>query len=169
MTLISKDGQKPDAYTRVGGIEELGATGEGALVPLSLVEEALEALDEGMRLGVLVPNNSEVAGLRPLFDRVELIAVEFPSFSDGRGLSLAKRLRRAGFSGTLRACGPLIADEFHDVLACGFDEIELPETMANRQPVQQWMAAKDAISRHYQSGYGEDGSILQMRLAARKA
>ncbi len=58
----------------------------------------------------------------------------FPSFSDGRGLSLAKRLRRAGFKGTLRASGPLIADQFREALDCGFDEIELPDAMAARQP-----------------------------------
>ncbi|MEO9787281.1 MAG: DUF934 domain-containing protein, partial [Aurantimonas coralicida] len=91
------------------------------------------------------------------------------AFSDGRGFSLAKRLRRAGFEGTLRASGPLIADQFADALACGFDEVELPETMANRQPVQQWMEAKDTMSRHYQNGYGDDRSILRKRLAAREA
>lgn len=168
MTLISASGEKPDNYTRIDAAEAIETGPETPLVPLDLVGSVASRL-AGTRYGLSVRNDAPVADIAPFFDDVDLISVEFPSFSDGRGLSLARRLRRAGFAGTLRASGPLIADQFAEALACGFDEIELPQTMANRQPVQQWMAAKDIVTQHYQSGYGEDRSILQKRLEARKA
>ncbi len=167
MTLISATGEKPDDYTRVDTIEAIAEATSAPLVPLALVDGAKTQLT-AKRFGVSVKNDAPVEDIAPFLKAVDLISVEFPSFSDGRGLSLAKRLRRAGFEGTLRASGPLIADQFTEALACGFDEIELPQTMANRQPVQQWLEAKDIVSEHYQTGYGEDRSILQKRLAARK-
>jgi uncharacterized protein (DUF934 family) len=168
MTLIAAAGEKSDDYVRIDTVEAAASTEAPVLVPLALAGAVLTA-NAGRRLGLSVPNNAPVEEVAPFFASVDLIAVEFPAFSDGRGLSLAKRLRRAGFAGTLRASGPLIADQFAETLACGFDEIELPQTMANRQPVQQWMAAKDVISARYQSGYDTaEASILQQRLAARK-
>lgn len=168
MTVITASGDKPDDYVRIDSAEAAAAVEAPVLVPLALAGAVLAA-GSNRRFGLSVPNSAPVEEIAPFFGAVDLIAVEFPSFSDGRGLSLAKRLRRAGFAGTLRASGPLIADQFADALACGFDEVELPQTMANRQPVQQWMAAKDAISARYQSGYETaEASILQQRLAARK-
>ncbi len=168
MTLIAATGAKPDAYTRVDTAEAATKTESPVIIPLALADAARAILPE-LRFGLSVPNSATIEEIAPHLDAADLIAVEFPAFSDGRGLSLAKRLRRAGFDGTLRASGPLIADQFAEALACGFDEIELPETMANRQPVQQWMAAKDIVTQHYQTGYGEEQSILQKRLAARRA
>lgn len=168
MTLIAATGAKPDAYTRVD-TARAATTAEGPVImPLALADAARAVLPD-LRFGLSVPNSATIEEIAPHLDAADLIAVEFPAFSDGRGLSLAKRLRRAGFDGTLRASGPLIADQFAEALACGFDEVEVPETMANRQPVQQWMAAKDSVTRHYQTGYGEERSILQKRLAARRA
>ncbi|HEX2017678.1 MAG TPA: DUF934 domain-containing protein [Aurantimonas sp.] len=168
MTLIAAAGEKPDEYVRIDTVEAAASTEAPVLVPLALAGAVLAA-GAGRRIGLSVPNSAPVDEVAPFFAAADLIAVEFPAFSDGRGLSLAKRLRRAGFAGTLRASGPLIADQFAETLACGFDEIELPQTMANRQPVQQWMAAKDVISARYQSGYDTaEASILQQRLAARK-
>ena len=167
MTLIAATGEKPDDYIRVDSLDAVETTDGTLLVPLALADGAKERLS-GKRFGLSVQNDAPIDEIAPFLGAVDLVSVEFPSFSDGRGLSLAKRLRREGFTGTLRASGPLIADQFAEALACGFDEIELPQTMANRQPVQQWMAAKDIVTEHYQSGYGEDRSILQKRLAARK-
>lgn len=171
MTLLTASGEKPDTAKRVDNVDAakdaISAGHRPIIVPLALASAARDALD-GERFALTVQNDAPVETIAPYLAVVDLIAVEFPAFSDGRGFSLAKRLRRAGFSGVLRASGPLIADQFADALACGFDEVEIPETMANRQPVQQWMAAKDSVSEHYQSGYGEGASILQKRLAARK-
>jgi uncharacterized protein (DUF934 family) len=56
------------------------------------------------------------------FAQAQLIAIEFPAFTDGRGLSLAVLLRtRFGFSGELRAVGDIRADILHYLHRCGFN------------------------------------------------
>ena len=75
------------------------------------------------------PNDRDPAELAPWLDRVALIRVAFPATGDGRGVSIASRLR---------AAGPLIADQFRFARRVGFDEIELPDAMAARQPEAQW-------------------------------
>ena len=60
------------------------------------------------------------------FASADLIAIDFPSFSDGRGLSLAVLLRsRHGFVGVLRAVGDINADLLHYLARCGFNSFEL--------------------------------------------
>ncbi|NOX49262.1 MAG: DUF934 domain-containing protein [Gammaproteobacteria bacterium] len=54
------------------------------------------------------------------------IAIEFPAFSDGRGLSLGVLLRsRFEFTGELRAVGAVHEDVLHYMVRCGFDSFEL--------------------------------------------
>ena len=55
-----------------------------------------------------------------------------------QSFSIAARLRAMGYAGRLRAAGPLIADQFRAARRVGFDEIELPDAMAERQPEPQW-------------------------------
>ena len=98
-------------------------------------------LARGDRLGVHLPNTAKLDEVLPLLDRVALVSIEFPSFADGRGFSLAKGLRRRGYRGILRAAGPLIADQMRHALGSGFDEVEAPEAVLARQPISQWAAA----------------------------
>lgn len=59
---------------------------------------------------------------------VPSIAIDFPAFNDGRGLSLAVLLReRHGFQGELRACGDIIPDLLHYLQRCRFDTAVVPE------------------------------------------
>lgn len=73
----------------------------------------------------------------------DLLAIDFPSFSDGRGFSLARRLREMGFKGRLRASGRLIADQYAMARRVGFDEVEVAPDIAARQPAEQWIARAD--------------------------
>jgi uncharacterized protein (DUF934 family) len=118
------------------------------------------------RLGLSVENTVAIETITPFFERLSLIAIAFPAYGDGRGFSLAKRLRREGYRGTLRAVGPLIADQFAYALACGFDEIDLPEASAARQPAEHWIKAAQAFSATYQRGYPRGRNILDQRRAA---
>jgi uncharacterized protein (DUF934 family) len=102
----------------------------------------LEALASGEAVAdgaaVDFPNDRDPAALAPWLDRLALIRVGFPAAGDGRGFSIAARLRTMGYAGRLRAAGPLIADQFRAARRVGFDEIELPDAMAARQPEAQW-------------------------------
>ncbi len=90
--------------------------------------------------GLEIANDTDPRDLVPHFEAVGLIAVTFPNFADGRGFSLARRLRALGYKGRLRAKGHVISDQYPMARACGFDEVEIDETLAARQPEQHWLA-----------------------------
>ena len=76
--------------------------------------------------GVLWPNNRRIAELAPHLDRLALVALEFPSFKDGRAYSQARVLREQyGFHGELRATGNVLRDQFLFLLRAGFDALEV--------------------------------------------
>ena len=57
---------------------------------------------------------------------VDLIAIAFPKFGDGRGYTAARLLReRHGFDGTLRAIGEVLVDQLLFLKRCGFDEFDI--------------------------------------------
>jgi uncharacterized protein (DUF934 family) len=82
------------------------------------------------------------------------IRVAFPSFADGRGFTIARRLREAGFRGRLRAAGHVLADQYAMARRAGFDEVEIDDALAARQPEAQWRARADWRAHDYQSRLG---------------
>ena len=133
--LLDASGPADDPWALIGD-DAIPPDGP-VIVALARLQEALAARPAA---GVLIPNDTQPENLRPFFPRLGLIAVDFPAFADGRGFSIAVRLRDLGYTGRLRAHGPVIADQFAYLLACGFDEVLVPEDVAIRQPAEQWMA-----------------------------
>ncbi len=164
--LIDRNGATSEAWNRVSGAD--AATVTRPLVPFAEIDAALAALSDGAELGIEVPNTIRLAALEPHLVRVALVSIVFPAFSDGRGFSLGRQLREYGYAGRLRAAGPLITDQFPYALACGFDEVDLPEASAARQPPELWVAALGVMSNTYQRGYQSGGNILDQRRAARR-
>lgn len=93
----------------------------------------------------------DIAALESQLDGVTAIRVAFPAFSDGRGFTLAARLRRAGFAGRLRAAGHVIADQYAMARRAGFDEVEIPADLAARQPQEQWLSRADWQGHDYRA------------------
>ena len=90
--------------------------------------------------------------LIPWLADLTLIRVAFPAFNDGRAFTVARRLRTLGYTGRLRALGPVIADQYAMARRVGFDEVEIPDELAQRQPEAQWKfranwQAHDYLSR----------------------
>lgn len=165
MALISEGRFIEDAWRRLADEEALPKSGK-VIVSLSRLEHALAHLDAGVALGVLAPNTTEPEALAAALPRLSLISIVFPAFADGRGFSLARLIRRAGFTGELRASGRLLADQYRHALGCGFDTIEIPDDLAERQDESQWQAERAAHARTYQRGYVAPGSILEARRKA---
>ena len=77
----------------------------------------------------------------------DLVALEFPKFTDGRAYSYARLLReRHGFSGELRAVGNVLRDQVFFMQRCGFDAFELSDAAA----LDSWRAAAREITVRYQ-------------------
>ena len=159
--LLDRSGEIDDVWQRIADDRPIPSS-DPVIVPLARLSEALVARPA---TGVAIPNDADVSELSGSLPRLGLIAVDFPSFADGRGFSLAKRLRDLGFAGRLRAAGPVIADQFAYLLACGFDEVQVPVDVALRQPAEQWMAQLSRITHGYQRG-GPVRSILDQRLSS---
>jgi len=74
---------------------------------------------------VAFTNTDPVETLGADVPRLDLIALHFPKFSDGRAYSQARLLRgRLGFGGELRATGNVLQDQLPFMLRCGFDSFE---------------------------------------------
>jgi uncharacterized protein (DUF934 family) len=164
--LISGGRFAPDPWRRVA--DNMPLPESRAIIALHrLLAEGEAFLGPGRSLGVEIPNATTIGELEPWLARLALIAIVFPSFADGRGFSLARQLRLRGYAGTLRATGPVIADQSTFALACGFTEIEIPDALAQRQPEAAWRAALSAIRFSYQRSYPSVGNILDARLHRR--
>ncbi|GAB5436372.1 DUF934 domain-containing protein [Falsiruegeria mediterranea] len=89
-----------------------------------------------------------------LIDRLgaaKMVRVDFPSFADGRGFTIARTLRLKGFTGRLRAKGHVLADQYAMARRSGFDEVEIDQDLANRQPEDQWLARANWNDHDYQA------------------
>ncbi|MEM1382224.1 MAG: DUF934 domain-containing protein [Pseudomonadota bacterium] len=162
--LLDRTGEIADPWRLItdppaeGGIADLALEGP-CLLPFAWIGAVKHA-----PLGAHLPNDTEPAAVGPHFPALDLISIEFPSFADGRGFSIAARLRDLGFRGLLRAHGPLIADQFAYLLECGFDQVWLPPMVAERQPAEMWLAQLGSVTLGYQRGREGRASILEQRL-----
>jgi uncharacterized protein (DUF934 family) len=75
---------------------------------------------------VLLEPDAKLETLAPHLARIGLIAIRFPKFNDGRGYSLAARLRlHHGYKGRLRAVGDILTDQIQHFFRTGFDELDV--------------------------------------------
>ena len=113
-----------------------------------------EALEEGLSgsgAAIDLPPDARAEAIAPHFARLALIRIAFPAFADGRGFTLAQRLRQLGYRGRLRAVGHVLADQYAMARRCGFDEVEIDDELACRQPEEDWLFRADWRAHDYQS------------------
>lgn len=101
--------------------------------------------------GLDVPSDANPVELFANLVGVRVLRVEFKSFADGRGFSLARQLRLLGYKGRLRALGPLLSDQYAMARRSGFDEVEISAEQAKRMPEASWVFRADWRSHDYQS------------------
>src|SRR6195256_2052431 len=126
MRLVRAGRTVADQYVRVLDDAPI-PDGVPVIVPAArFLADAEEILRREAPTGVLWPNNRRIAELAPHLDRLALVALEFPSFKDGRAYSQARVLREQfGFHGELRATGNVLRDQFLFLLRAGFDAFEV--------------------------------------------
>jgi uncharacterized protein (DUF934 family) len=117
----------------------------GTVWPLAEVAEVQEG--DGLEIGPA----DDPRQLIGVLGQVALIRVRFPAFNDGRGFSHARDLRSFGFAGRLRAAGHVLADQYAMARRVGFDEVEIDEALAERQPEDQWLARANWRDNWYQA------------------
>lgn len=80
-------------------------------------------------------------------DRFDVIALEFPVFTDGRAYSYARALReRYAYAGQVRAVGNVLRDQYFFMRRVGFDAFEV----AAGTDIEDWLESDREISVLYQ-------------------
>jgi uncharacterized protein (DUF934 family) len=155
-----------DPYLRV--LDDAAIADDAAvLVPAArLTADAGELMQRSGRTGVLWPNDRNVAELVPYLDRLELIALSFPNFKDGRAYSQARLLReRYRFRSELRATGQVLRDQFLFLLRAGFDAFEVIKPA----DAEAFAETTRRYSAFYQPAGDGRGPAMRKRLAAAAA
>jgi uncharacterized protein (DUF934 family) len=97
----------------------------GGCVSVSLgrfLSERDELLVRNEAVGVRLQPADDPGLLAPYLDRLRLIEVAFPKYTDGRGYSIAQLLRRRhGYAGEMRAVGQVLHDQLGYMKRAGFD------------------------------------------------
>lgn len=115
------------------------------------------------RLGVWLGGSDDPERLVGAFPDLALIAVHFPSFTDGRGYSTGRLLRsRYGWRGELRAIGDVQRDQLFYLARCGFDAFELREG----EDAGRALEAYGDFSDTYQAAVDQPLPLFRRREAA---
>ena len=102
--------------------------------------------------GVRLEPTDDVTELTPFIDRLQLIIIDFPAYTDGRGYSQARTLRsRLGFAGELRAVGDVRADQLHFMMRAGIDTFDLADAIDE--------SVLQGLVRRYQTSYQPSYSL----------
>lgn len=145
MPLIKDGAVHDDAYTHAGAEEDLP---DGPVtVPLARFLQAPDRLlTRNTAAGVRLEPEDDPTPLEPHLDRLSLITITFPKYTDGRGYSQAQLLRRRmGYRGELRAIGHVLRDQILYMHRSGFDAFE-----TERADLPTLQAALNEFSAYYQ-------------------
>ncbi len=97
-----------------------------SLLPLQAWLELDEAARIGGNTAPWINSDEDFEAVVEQLLKAPLIALNFPTFMDGRGFSSAETLRQKyGYQGELRAIGYLIQDQLFFLKRCGFDSAQL--------------------------------------------
>ena len=166
MPLI-KDGRlASDPWIAVGDDGALPATGAVIVSLARFLAEREALLRRGAPLGVRLRSGELAKEIGEDARRFGVIALEFPTFRDGRPYSTARLLReRYGFAGELRAVGDVLRDQFLFMRRCGFDAFEV----ADEKAIEGWRKAIAEFTVFYQAatdGRAPASALRGLRRAA---
>ena len=136
--------------------ETVEETGDAAP---SLVDFLSHAGETNASLSLRLSPDDDPLELAPHLDRITLIEISFPKYTDGRGYSQAQILRRRmGYAGELRAVGHVLRDQIFYMHRSGFDAYET--TRADLSSVQE---ALKECTHAYQPAAGDLVPIFRKR------
>ena len=148
MPLLKLHGFVNDTWTHLGIDDVLPLSGDIVVPYARLLKEWEQLVRHDGRLGVVFPNIDRVEALTLFLPRLALIILPFPSFTDGRAYSLARKFRESGYRGELRAAGNVLPDQVQFMRQVGFDSFDVN----NRFSPETWLKASRQMSLAYQRG-----------------
>ncbi len=148
-----------DPWTAVD--DDMGLPESGAIVSLERWQAEREQLQaRNAPLGVRLGSDQPPSLIADDLERFGVVALDFPTFKDGRAFSYARMLReRYKYAGEVRAVGEVLRDQFLYMHRCGFDAFEVASDKAEAD----WRAALAEIDVFYQTGADGGPSITKLR------
>jgi len=119
-----------------------------------------QLLERGCPLGIRLTSDQTPGEISDDLQYFDVVALDFPAFTDGRSYSNAKRLReRYAFKGEVRATGDVLRDQYLNMLRCGFDALEVKDS----ETEEGWLEATNAISTPFQPGLNNKPTAMSLR------
>lgn len=161
-TLIRLGRVEADGWPLVRVAAALPVPGEVVVpLPLWMAQRDYLAWRNG-HVGVLLGPADDPAALAGELERLALVAVDFPQFTDGRGYTIARLLReRHGYTGELRAVGDVGRDQLFYLARVGFDAFALREG----EDATAALAAFADFSEAYQASVERPQPLFRRRAA----
>ena len=138
-----------------GSVQEDGW--QGPLLSLEALNEQAAASTTG--LAVQLEPDQPPSAIEADLNRIDMVAVNFPVFTDGRGFSYARELRELGFTGEIRAVGHFIRDQLHYLQRCGFTAFQFDD----QQDLEACLASLNDFSDGYQADVLEREPLFRRR------
>lgn len=117
-----------DHWQRFTG-EDIGEIpGENdVIVSLALWQSSRDQLlERNSKTAVVLEPGEEPENIADDLDKLPMVAIHFPAFTDGRGYSYARELRtRYGYKGEIRAMGDVLQDQLFYLHRVGFSAFDI--------------------------------------------
>jgi uncharacterized protein (DUF934 family) len=130
------------------------------LASLELWEANKDALLTRPAVGLWLKNDQCVSTIADSLASFAVIAIDFPSFMDGRGFSIARLLRdRYDYQGEIRATGDVIRDQLCYLKRSGFNAFDMDESI----DLDAALASLNDFSESYQTGADQKTPLFRRR------
>jgi uncharacterized protein (DUF934 family) len=159
MPLIKNGAEIEDIWTFIEDASDLPSSGCVTVPLVKLTENAGALLARNQQIGVRLSPDDDPHDLTPYLDRIALIEVDFPKYTDGRGYSQAQLLRRRlGYAGELRAVGHVLRDQILYMNRSGFDAYQ-----TTRADLPNVVKALEEYSAFYQPAADDQEMVFSRR------
>ena len=132
------------------------------IVPLKVWQARKTELLQRPQRGVWLAPDEVAQDIATDLGNLQLVAIDFPQFADGRGYSTAALLcSRFGWRGELRAIGEVLKDQLFYLSRVGFDAYALREG----KDIEDAVKALNDFSETYQAAVDEPLPLFRRRRA----
>ena len=160
MPLLKSGKVVDDIWAHVEDGHELSPGGCFTVSLGRFLSEHDQLLARNRSIGVRLAASDDPALLEPHLERLHLIELSFPKYTDGRAFSQAQLLRRRfDYKGEVRAIGQVLRDQLRLMIRAGFDAMVIEE--ADAEGVYDLSAHE--FSEFYQAASDAPDSIFEKR------
>jgi uncharacterized protein (DUF934 family) len=123
---------EPDSWIRIADDEAIPAEERAFVSIVRFLKETTDGTLGNKPVGVVIGPADRVRDIVPHLERLSAVAIEFPKYNDGRGFSHAAQVKRAGFTGEIRAVGNVLIDQITAMKRQGFTAFEVTHGVTRR-------------------------------------